>query len=312
MQDRGKRNRKRIFPDERRRWLDKYEGGKSQSALAKETGRNIRTITTHVQRASDERERAMARTDLYRQAFTKHNKDLLAALEGARQSLVVPHAELLTVLVHFPWDKAYMLPAGLEFQDGVLSLASVRSDEDQIRILELAREHLRRDKELWNGLDEWWSMLKEYADECFELGRRVGAKASEKLAVELTSREGSATGLEEGLHEGFVSWPCRLSIEAASGKVTNDHIDKLQLTDSQLRYGGDTIATLSSPEKRDAARAYFLELITTLPQDPSVRKVARLKRQLDSDARRLRRLIGDALLMGFVPGRCSVCKRVGL
>ena len=32
-----------------------------------------------------------------------------------------------------------------------------------------------------------------------------------------------------------------------------DHIDVLKVTDSQLRYGGGTIATLSSPEKRGAA-----------------------------------------------------------
>ena len=281
------------------------------SALANETGRNFRTITNHVQRASDERERATARTDLYRQAVTKHNTDLLNALEGVRESLVVPHAEMLTVLAHFPWNKAAMLPAVLEFGDGDLRVTLVRG-EDQIRLLELAREHLRRDKELWKGLDEWQSLLMEYADECFELGRRVGAEASENLGVALTSSEGSTRGLEEGLHERFVSWPCRLSIEAAPEETTGDHIDKLKVTESQLHYGGDTLATLSSREKRDAARAYFLDSISTLPQEPSITKIAGQKRRLDSDAQRLRRLIGDVLLMGLVPGRCSVCKRVGL
>ena len=282
------------------------------SALANGTGRNIRTINTHIQRASDERERAMARTELYRQAVTKHNTDLLKVLEGVRESLVVPHAELLTVLVHFPWDKAAMLPAVLEFRDGGLSVNLVRGDEDQIRLLELAREHLRRDKELWKGLDGWQSLLREYADGCIELGRRVGTDASERLGVELTSTGGSARGLEEGIHEGFVSWPCRLSVEAAPEEITGDHIDKLKATEGQLRYEGDAIATLSSLEKRDAARAYFLELITTLPRDLSIPKIAGQKRRLGSDAQRLRRLIGDVLLMGLVPGRCSVCKRVGL
>ena len=248
----------------------------------------------------------------YRQAVTKHNTDLLNALEGVRESLVVPHAELLTALAHFQWNTAALLPAVLKFRDEDLRVSFARGDEDRIRLLELAQEHLIRDKELWNGLDAWQSMLKEYADECFDLGRRVGAEASEKLDLELTSREGSVTGLEEGIHEGFVTWPCRLTLEARSGEATGDQIDKLKATESQLRYGGDTIATISSPEKRDAAEAYFLELISTLPQDPSVSKIARQKRHLDGDVKSLRRLIGDVLLMGLVPGRCSVCKRVGL
>lgn len=312
MLDRQRRNRRRIYPDERRRWLEQYEGGKSLSAVAKETGRNIRTITTHVQRASEERERAMARTDLYRQAVTKHNGDLLMALAGVRESLVVPHPELLTVLAHFPWNKTAMLPAVLAFRDGDLRVVVVPGDEDHVRLLELAREHLRGDKELWRGLDEWQGVLKEYADMCFELGRRVGTEASEKLSVELTSRERGATGVEEGLHEGFVSWPCRLCIEATPGKVTGDQIDKLQVSDSQLRYGGDVIATLASPENLSAARKYFRELVTTLPQDQSVKRISEQKKRLDTDARRLKRLIGDVLLIGLVSGRCSVCRRVGL
>lgn len=312
MQDRQKRNRSRIYPDERRRWLEQYEGGKSLSALAKGTGRNIRTITTHVQRASEDRERAMARTDLYRQAVTKHNGDLLTALAGVRDSLVAPRPELLTLFAHFLWNKGAMLPPVLEFRDDAFRVALVRGDEDQARLLELARDHLRRDRDLWNGLDEWQRVLKKYADGCLELGRRVGTEASEKLDVELTPRERGATGAEEGLHEGFVSWPCRLSIETMLGDVIGDQVDELKVTDSQLRYGGDVIATLSSPEKLSAARQYFPELIGKLPQDQGVRKIAEMRRQLVDRAQGLRRIIGDVLLIGLVPGRCSVCKRVGL
>ena len=312
MFDRETRNRRRIYPDERRRWLEKYQGGKSLSALAKETGRNIRTVKAHVQRASDERERAMARTDLYRQAVTKHNGDLLTTLAGVRDSLVVPKVELLTVLAHFPWNKTAMLPSVLEFQDGAFRVTLVHGDGDQARLLELAREHLRRDKELWKGLDGWLAVLKEYADMCIELGRRVGSEASEKLAVALTLRESVTTGPEDGLHEGFVSWPCRLWIDATPGNSIGDQIDRLRVSESQLRYGGDHIATLSSPEKLNAANEYFLKLVTTLPQDQGVIRIREQKKRLESDVRRLRRLIGDVLLIGLVSGRCSVCRRVGL
>ena len=67
----------------------------------------------------------MARTELYRQAVTMHSTDLLKVLEGVRGSLVMPRVELLTILKHFPWNKAAMLPAVLEFRDGDMSVTLV-------------------------------------------------------------------------------------------------------------------------------------------------------------------------------------------
>ena len=121
----AKRSRRRVFPDERRLWLEKHESGTSLSALANQTGRNMRTIKKHLQQASDERERVLARTDLYRQAITKHNADLLTALGSVRESLWVPHDEHITVLPYFRDNLASSLPRGdLGFSRGRFSSAA--------------------------------------------------------------------------------------------------------------------------------------------------------------------------------------------
>ena len=130
--------------------------------------------------------------------------------------------------------------------------------------LELAQEHLKRDRELWTGLDKWQQALKEYAEECYRLGERAGLMASDRLNMDFTSQHGAAGGVEEGIHEGFISWTCRLGIMTARGEAAD--AGELKVVDQRLRYGGGTVATSSSLEKLESSQSLFLELIPTFEQ----------------------------------------------
>ena len=307
------RSRRRVYADERRGWLDNHESGVSLSALAKRTGRNFRTIQKQVQQAAEERERSSARTELYRQAVTQHNDDLLGALTGLRESLWAPHDESLTVVAHFgPRASSAVTNGYLIFNDGGFRVPTLDSNEDAGRLVELAEEHLSRDKDLWKGIDEWRRKLKVYADECLALGQRAGDEVIARSGLTVAFTEDSARGVQEGVHEGFISWACRLAIETASGdRSPSDSLD-LRTSDNHLRYGGTTLVTSSSPDELEAANDVFSDLVSTLGTDATVRKIVRLKRQLDEEAQKLKRLIGDILLLGLVPGRCSVCNRLGI
>ena len=80
----------------------------------------------------------------------------------------------------------------------------------------------------------------------------------------------------------------------------------------ELRYGGSCLVRSDSQEHLETSRSVFLALIVFLVGTPEVRQIVQLKSKLAEGVPRLRRLLGDLLLMGLVPGRCSVCRRLGM
>ena len=315
------RQKKRIYRDERRRWLEEHERGKPLTTIANETGRNIRTINKHVQLAADERDRALAKTELYRQVMTKHNDDLVGVLGGIRDCLHVPNDEELTILADFAGrlpdalGGGYRPPGVRKFRALFARKREHRIDSDEPqpesgRLLELAREHLSQDK-LWSLLDSWGETLVEYSGQCYDLGKRVGSMVSRRLDVKPVPGTGGARGVAEGIHEGYFSWACRLGIEAWIADRPTLDTDQLKVVDQRLLYGGTTLATSPSHDRLDAARDLFVELTDLVTRHDSVRTVVRLKKELDNGARPITRLITDIVLLGMVTGQCSVCSRLG-
>ena len=305
------RNRKRISIDDERRWLEQYEAGTSQSALASKTGRNIRTIQKHIQRAFDDREHSMARTDLYRSAITKHNSDLLGALGTMRGLLTVPRDQQATVRPGFRDSLGVRFYGGFvhyrshEIIEGQSPSVPEWATDDQLRLRELARMHLKRDKKLWSGIDAWQQSLREYVLTCANLGEHVGETATSRLEIGLTPLEGGIRGVKEGIHEGFISSVCHLSIEGRGSA------EEPKIVDGRLHYGGSAVITSQSPETLKDAQALFKDLVGELKGDERIIKIVALKTQLDREAPLLQRFIGDILLGGVVVGRCSVCQRLG-
>ena len=304
------RNRKHISIDERRLWLEQHEAGKSQSAIASGTGRNIRTIQTHIQRAIDDREHSLARTDLYRGAITKHNADLLGALGTMRGLMTVPRDQQATVRPGFRDSLGVHFYGGFphfrshEIIEGMDPPAPEWATDDQVRLRELARMHLKRDKKLWSGVDRWQDALREYVDECASLGDQVGATATSRLGMGLVSLGGGIRGVKEGVHEGFISSVCHLAIEVG------DSAEEPKIVDGRLHFGGSAVVTSQSPETVNDALALFKKLTADLEGNERVTSIVNLKSQLIRDAPVLQRIIGDILLGGVVVGKCSVCQRL--
>ena len=166
---------------------------------------------------------------------------------------------------------------------------------------------------MWKKLRSWERGLVTYAEECYDLGRLVGDTAAGRLALAPLPQERVADAqVEEGFYQGFISWICRFGIEARSPDADAFSQDKLKIVDRWLRYGGTELATSPSRDKLVSARDLFVELVGTVPADPSTGIIATQKKGLDRDAMRLRRVAGDILLLGVVTGRCSVCKQLGI
>ena len=175
-------------------------------------------------------------------------------------------------------------------------------DEDSRRLLELVREHFAKEKDLWRSLDRWVETMGKYALQCYDLGAKVGDSASEKLGAEIVDQG-------EGLRGGYISWPCRIAIAEKMGDP-EDPARQLRIAGSELRYDGSGLANFKSPEMLKRAEAFFHDLMDELRSDGMVADLARIKRELKDELPGIKRHLGDLLLLGLVPGRCSVCRKL--
>ena len=67
-------------------------------------------------------------------------------------------------------------------------------DEDRARVLELVQVHLKRERQLWSGVDEWFEKLYAYLSDSYLLGKRAG---DEVVSIEeWCAYLGEITGME--------------------------------------------------------------------------------------------------------------------
>ena len=305
-----KRGRRKIYQDERHSWLRSYEAGQASiPQLARKTGRNPRTISPQLQQAVEENERARARTELYRQALTQHNEGLLEVVGMLRDAIAFPSIEPLFLLARFPDEAGAYTPFRLQGVEMDVHFELLPfGTEDQTRLYELLHEHLPRERQLWSSLKTWFETLGALLLDAYRLGERTGDLATERAGMNL--RAANKGG--EGLNEAFLSWVCRLAFETRAGILAPYVLaTTMAIAGRELRFGGSALAVSEERTALEKAWAVFDELVGDLGHFDEVIRMVNRRNALGDLISPLRRRLGDLLLSGFVPGRCSVCKVLG-
>ena len=306
----AKRGRRKIYPDERRRWLRRYESGEASiPELARISGRNPRTISHQLQQAVEENERAHARTELYRQALTQHNEGLLEVVGMLRDAITFPPIEPLFLLARFPGEAGAYTPFRLKGAETDVHFEVLPfGTEDQMRLYELLHEHLPRERQLWSSLNGWFETLGALLLDAYRFGERTGNLAAERTGMNL--RAANKGG--EGLNESFLSWVCRLAFETRAD-ILAPHVQAttMAIAGNELRFGGSALAFSEERTVLEKAWVVFDDLVGDLGHADEVIRMENRWNALGDLISPLRRRLGDLLLSGFVPGRCSVCKVLG-
>ena len=83
----------KIASGERRNWLERSEQGVPVDTLAKESGRYVRTVRDHIDKARLERNFELAQRDQLRDALHGHQQDMLGLLQNLKGSINVPELD---------------------------------------------------------------------------------------------------------------------------------------------------------------------------------------------------------------------------
>jgi len=303
----------RKFPGaDKTRWLQDYEGGKSEGSIAAELGCDVRTIKKGIEEARRERDARVARIELLKDAMSKHHETLLGRLGEISGSLQLPPRDW-TVLSWLDNGESVLSGGRIDSGDKPKHESSRNPSSADIRadkLDQMLKQHLKTDK-LWRLL-----------------ARQKRAYASHRLArIELQQKTVDILELETGcsLESGSNVMPpylCsyttgdvfyRMTLRVAFDDYLNDAWQDEIIVDPgncYVNYRNLTLAEATG--KADQCREKLVRAFQKMRSLPEIKQVVASYQELQESTSRAKQALEEIRLSGLVPGQCKVCRRLGM
>ena len=298
---------KKIFPNERRQWLERYDSGESEAAIAKDAHRDVRTVKKCIAQARRERDAHGARVELLKNALKQHNDRLLNAVKGAESALVMPTRDLW-----IPWrQNAPLSPIGFigstaTYEAGKgykVTLAAESKPE-----WGLVQEHLKGDP-MWASLTAWRRAFAAHVEARLELEDKCAGLLMEKTGYKLVDRSDEPPYIYSYSTLDLVY---QSVLDRALGVEQTTKLEDTITVDTEsgvLWYDNKKLA--EAPGEEERCKANILAALKEALESREAAKVEPTYKELAEATMKARRAIEEILLMELVPGECRVCHRLG-
>jgi hypothetical protein len=303
---------KKIFPNERREWLERYNSGESEAAIAKSAHRDVRTVKKCIALARQERDIYGARVELLKSVLRQHHDRLLNVIRDMKAALVLPPHDLWRA-----WKEDGSIPV-LSF---IGITATYKTDKGWIVSLavedrpewELVKEHLAGDPML-SSLNACKKALMAYIE------ARVSLEVkSAKLLKKKTGYELVEVSMDHSAVPPFInSYPTldliyQVVLNRVLGFEEKTKFEDMVTVDKgrgAVKYGRGTYLA-EVPGKEDKCMAAILAALEELLVLEEAKKIGQTHEVLEEAMIKARRAADEILLLEMVPGECRVCRRLG-
>jgi len=306
----------KISPAQRKDWLARHERGERQDAIAEKDKVNPRTVRVQIDRARIERSFEAAQQEQLGVALRKHQDDMLDLLKRTRMGIEVPSLDIdfgFGEPVDSP-DREVTLP--LEAVEGYAVTViirggqpvGIRQAEEESRLWRALKQHLGNKNNLWHNITEWQRvLLKELQARAVlshALKNKIERISSVPVLAQSSEQQPRLTPaiirltqteiVKRSLGESPSDFPARLEV---SGGSLNDPRTASFLTEYVMDQG----------KVKDA----LTEIVGNSADFAEARSMARIHHELIDYTRKTRDELEDYLLLHHIPGRCSLCKKLG-
>ncbi|MCP4609056.1 MAG: hypothetical protein GY845_10135 [Planctomycetes bacterium] len=305
---------KKIADAKKEQWFDEYQNGKTEAAIARGHSVDRRTIFKAIEDVSRKREAQAARASLLYDVLRNHQNDLLYVLGEVLQNIQVP----LPSIPEVAWDSKILSPsatesaipnnAGDNYYSNIENYLSYETKDEW----SMLKEHLKDDP-FWKALMVWRSELVAYLPAKIDLQRAVMAL--------LEKETGCKPGYEsDTLPYVFASSTATLVYNQAINialkkrdEVSLESNIKINRKNGEVRYGTARSLLGKAPVKdADKLREGILETSRKLQTSPDLSHFVATHKTLTESGARASQAGKEILLLGMVPGKCRVCRRLGL
>ncbi len=312
----------KIPPAKRRDWLVRHEHGERQDDIAKKDDVNPRTVSEQIERARLERAFEAAEQEQLRIALHGHQEDMLGLVKrlelglyvvpvdfapsltadfGLHDSMTPPEqgisppievrlGESVTVSVHEGWPK------------------EIRLTEEHSRIWRALKEHLGNRHQIWRSIADWRSALLMELQARAELNQAIKKTVEVSWGLQVLIR----TEAQEPRLTPTLVHLVRIEVtKRALGEPASDLTSRLEVRGGSVfdRSSASYLTEyLENPEK---VKEEIQKIVESLVGSTEAEAAARAHRDLQDRTRKVSEELEDYRLLHHIPGRCSLCKKLG-
>jgi hypothetical protein len=303
---------------QKRKWLEAFEKGETPRKIADDGECDVRTVRKGIEEALWERETNLRRGELIREALTNHNVSLINLLKGLMPSLIP-----LPVNQHVPWkdvspSNSIDTPGGkVEYvASPYTAVKEIKLDIEEKPEWELLDEHLHSTDPLKKSLNTWKKSIASHIEARINfkrnlataLTRETGLRMLEKPSSELKDLKGELPFIDPFAVDVLTQ---ELLSHLISSRDIDDFSETITITDQgEVRYSNAPLLAYT-PHHTDECKASILRVMRQqdISQDTSLINTYRTMEEATGKARRA---VQELLLLGLIPGRCRICRRLGL
>ncbi len=303
---------KKISIQEKRDWLVDYENGKSTKDIAKDAKRDTRTINKALEDARRDRDARFARAELMKDALYKHQDLLRDGLHKIIRNLELPTNDCAPLSWHEgeksiferTWNLRKLTEVqGISFKKGRPSVSSVLTND-------LLRQHFHSDK-TWKLLVQWEKAYLGHINDRLTLQENLVSLVEQKTGYRLVDRERDESSYVYSYTTGPILYEAALESALKMGSKHNLEVDvKTELNSGEVHYRHSSLAKAPGDEER--CRKNILTAYNELLQSSAMEHVVTSCVGLLEISAKARQAVEEINLLGYIPGSCNVCKRLGM
>lgn len=304
--------RRGITIDDRRKWLAEYERGRPVAAIASKYRRDVRTIEKHIDKTRREQDVRIARAELMKEAPRRHQDSLEGELRQILGRLEYPSADFAPLSWHEGAGSVFaaMEVSRVAAKGARIPRAGRKPAGKRTTARDMLKQHLKRDK-LWKRLEQWEKDLAAHLGDREALQKKTVAILGEKTGYEMVDKADIDPPFLYSYTVGDLFYRSALDSALGSRRSLNIEEDITADTDrGMVMHHGSTLA--QAPGAEEEARKSIIAAWKDILALPELKQVASSWETLKESADKVNQAVENILLLGFIEGRCDVCKRLGL
>jgi len=295
---------KKISIQEKKKWLEMAEEGKTENQIAKNEKRDLRTVVNGIQEASRHRSLANAEAEMLRTALLSHQQKLMAVVTGMANMLVRPE----TILSLHEDNNGMMAPisiAGGTLEQTADKKINLKITDKEKLEWELLQSHLKSDK-LWKQLDRWQDAMTAHIKARWVFKLSIRNILENQTGIKFKA---SADRQTERLLPVLLDICYEISIRKILGVPDGTDLEHtITAENGFVKHNGTDLAVCKKPTH---CKDQIINAFTAFPQNTAAQEVKKTYVELDLITKIARRQIDEILSLGMIVGKCRVCSKLG-
>ncbi len=303
---------KKIPIQQKRDWLVDYENGKSIKDIAKGASRDTRTIRESLEDARRDRDARFARAEIMKDALYKHQDLLRDSLNDIVRSLEIPPNDYAPLSWHEGERSIFKRTFNLKELTGVhgISFKKGRPSASSVLVDGLLRQHFHNDK-TWKLLIQWEKAYLDHINDRLTLQVKLVSLVEKKTGYPLVDRNKEESSFAYSYTTGPILYEAALESSLKTGSKYYLEADvKADPNSGEVRFRSSSLAKV--PEDEESCRKNILASYNELLRSPEMEHVVTSYTGLLEISAKARQAVEEINLLGYIPGSCNLCSRLGM